>query len=80
MAEYGSACIVPRMTVLDIISRYRTTEAVFRAWDSRAGACICCGALFDTVQQLADRYNLNMGQLIKELNAAAGLTGEVSRE
>jgi G3E family GTPase len=56
------------MTVLDIVSRYRATEAVFKRWDSQAGECICCQALFDTLQQVADRYRLDLDQLMAELN------------
>ena len=69
MAENVSACIEPRMTVLDIVGRYRATEAVFKRWDSRAGECICCQALFDTVAQVAERYRLDLDQLMAELNA-----------
>jgi len=57
------------MTVLDIVSRYRETEAVFKAWDRRAGACICCQALFETLQTVADRYGLDLDVLTAELNA-----------
>ena len=70
MSENGLSCINPRMTVLDIISRHRVTEAVFKAWDSRAGKCICCQALFDTVQQVADQHGLNLDQLMMDLNVA----------
>lgn len=71
MVENESACIVPRMAVLDIVSRYRATETVFKRWDRRAGVCICCQALFDTLQQVADRYGLELDRLLAELNAAA---------
>jgi len=66
-------CIEPGMTVLDILARHRSTESVFKAWDGRAGECICCRALFDTVGQVAERYGLDLEQLVAELNAAAGL-------
>lgn len=59
------------MTVLDIVSRYRATESVFKRWDRRAGVCICCQALFDTLQQVADRCGLELDRLLAELNAAA---------
>jgi len=77
MAEERQSCIDPRMTVLDIVSRYRTTEAVFRAWDRRAGECICCRALFDTLQQAADRYGLDLERLTAELDAAVRGKGAV---
>ncbi len=78
MLENGLACIGPRMTVLDIISRHLATEAVFKGWDSRAGECICCQALFDTVQQVADRYGLKLDQLMAELFAAVSQTESAS--
>jgi len=74
MSKNGLSCIGPRMTVLDILSRHRETEAVFKAWDSRAGECICCQALFDTVQQVADRSGLNLDRLMAEINAAVKQT------
>lgn len=77
MSENGLSCIGPRMTVLDILSRHRETEAVFKAWDSLAGTCICCRALFDTVQQVADRYGLNLERLMAEINAVAYPTDSI---
>lgn len=62
------------MTVLDIISRHRATEAVFKAWDREAGVCICCQALFDTLQQVADRYKLDLVRLTAELDAVINPT------
>ena len=72
MAVRKLPCIEPGMTVLDIIDRHRITEAVFKAWDDRAGECICCQALFDTVRQVSERYGLDLAQLLAELNAVAG--------
>jgi len=69
MTENEPLCIEPQMTVLDIVHRYRETEAIFKQWDSVAGECICCQALFDTVQQVVDRYGLDLEQLMAELNA-----------
>ena len=74
MSENALLCIDSRMTVLDIVSRHRAAESVFKAWDSRAGVCICCQALFDPVWQVADRYGLNLDQLMAELNTAVSHT------
>ncbi len=62
--------ITPDMTVLDIVSRYRETEAVFKNYDTYAGECICCKALFDSLQDVADRYALNLPELLDALNEA----------
>ena len=64
--------IEAKMTVLDIVSQHRATEAVFKRWDKQAGECICCQALFDTLEQVADRYRLDLKTLLAELDAAAG--------
>ena len=59
------------MTVLDVVSRYRQTEAVFRQYDERAGVCLCCHALFDSLQEVADKYGLELDRLIADLELAA---------
>jgi hypothetical protein len=63
--------ITPDMTVLDVVSTYRETEDVFRRYDNQAGECICCNALFDTLQEVATKYGLNLQELLAELCAAA---------
>ena len=64
--------IHPEMTVIDTITRYRETEQVFKKFDTRAGPCICCDALFDTIGVVAETFHLELDSLLSELNAAAG--------
>jgi hypothetical protein len=64
--------ISAEMTILDIVGRYRNTEAVFRAWDERAGVCLCCQALFDPLDEVAARYGLDLEAMLTGLKAAAG--------
>jgi len=59
--------ISPEMTVLDILSRYRHTEAVFRRYDDKAGECICCNALFEPLEHVAAHYDINLDELLTEL-------------
>ena len=61
--------IQPEMTVLDIISLCRRTEAVFKSYDARVGECICCNALFESLRDVADKYNLDLNKLLAELKA-----------
>jgi len=63
--------IGPEMTVLDVVSKYRQTEAVFKQYDQQAGECICCQALFESLQDMATRYRLNLERLLYDLNKAA---------
>ena len=62
--------ITPDMTILDIVSKFRQTEAVFRQFDQKAGECLCCNALFDPLEDVADRYGLDLRELMAKLIAA----------
>jgi len=64
--------IHPEMTVLDVVSRYRKTETVFKNYDKQAGVCICCQALFEPLSKVAVRYGLNLEKLLEKLEDAAG--------
>jgi len=66
------------MTVLDVVSEYRSTEAVFRSYDDRAGACVCCTCLFETVEALARTLGLDLDAFLRELETAA--SAESTRE
>ncbi|NOQ52023.1 MAG: hypothetical protein GQ578_07410 [Desulfuromonadaceae bacterium] len=59
--------IHPEMTVIDIITRYRETEKVFKEFDKKTGACICCEALFDTIQVVSEKFNLELESLLSDL-------------
>jgi len=58
------------MTVLDVVSRWRETEAVFKRYDAQAGECICCRSLFESVQDVAQKYGLDLKSLLRDLEAA----------
>ena len=64
--------ILPEMTVLDVISRYKKTEAVFKFYDKQACECICCQALFETLQDIARKYNFSLEKLLADLETVAG--------
>ena len=60
------------MTILDVVSRYRQTEAVFKQYDEKAGACLCCEALFDPLEDIANKYSLDLDELLSDLEQAIG--------
>jgi len=64
--------ILPEMTVLDVVSKYKKTEAVFKLYDKQACECICCQALFETLQDVAKKYGFSLGKLLSDLETAAG--------
>lgn len=59
--------IAPEMIILDIVSRYRQTEAIFKKYDKKAGVCLCCKALFDPLKDIADKYCLNLEDIMTDL-------------
>jgi hypothetical protein len=65
--SYEKSIIAPEMTILDILSRYRHTEAVFKRYEEKAGVCLCCHALFDSLEDLADKYCLNLEEIMTDL-------------
>lgn len=58
------------MTVLDVVSRYRQTESVFKKYDDQAGECICCNALFESLRDVSEKYHLELERLLADLEAA----------
>lgn len=67
--RYGH--IGTEMTVLDVVSKYRQTEAVFKKYDEQAGECICCQALFEPLRNVAAKYGLNLERFVADLEVAA---------
>lgn len=63
--------IQPEMTILDVISEYRETEAVFKRYDEYAGECLCCRALFDSLQEVCEKYGLNLEKFLADLRDSA---------
>ena len=63
--------ISPDMTILDVVSQFRSTERVFRKYDKEAGTCLCCEALFDPLWKVAEQYGLDLEQLLGDLKEAA---------
>nr|WP_320115957.1 hypothetical protein [uncultured Desulfuromonas sp.] len=63
--------IHPNMTLLDIVSAHEQTIEIFHHYDEQAGVCLCCTALFETVEAVATRYQLDLSTLLNDLNLAA---------
>ncbi len=65
------ALITSGMTVLDIVGKWENTQAVFKSYDALAGECICCNALFESLEKMAEKYSLDLDALLNELETAA---------
>ena len=62
--------IDPEMTVLQVVSIYRETESVFKRFDKHIGECICCNYLFETLGMMAQKTDLDLETLIRDLEGA----------
>jgi hypothetical protein len=57
--------------VLNVVERYPATQAVFETYETQAGECICCSALFQTIEEVAAKYSLNLETFLEDINRAA---------
>lgn len=62
--------ITADMTILDVVSKYGPTEAVFKEYDKKVGACLCCQSLFDPLKVVAYKYGLDLEHLTADIQAA----------
>jgi len=60
----------PAITVLDLVSRYRETETVFKRYDKTVGECICCQSLFESLEDVAQKYGLDLGTFLVDLETS----------
>ncbi|MGM0396790.1 MAG: hypothetical protein ACQEP4_07010 [Bacillota bacterium] len=54
--------------ILDIVSDYPQTEDVFKPYDEKIGKCVMCNHLFETVEEFAEMYGLDIEELLSRLN------------
>jgi hypothetical protein len=57
--------------VLSVVEKYPQTRAVFEAYEGQAGECICCHALFETIEEVAAKYGLELQEFLRDINRAA---------
>jgi hypothetical protein len=70
--QEGKFPITPETTLLDIVIHYRNTEDVFNRYGDMIGVCLCCEALFESLESIAKKYGLDLHQLKADLRAATG--------
>ncbi|HHO74886.1 MAG TPA: hypothetical protein ENN05_00455 [Deltaproteobacteria bacterium] len=60
------------MTVLDVVSEHEGTDKIFSSYDKKAGECICCNSLFETIEAVARKYKIDLESLIHDLEEEIG--------
>ncbi len=59
--------LTPQMTLLEIMYRWRASERVFQAYEGQAGVCLRCQALFETLEDVARKYRLDLQAIMHDL-------------
>lgn len=62
--------IAPETIIIDIISAYRHTEAVFKRLEEETGTCVLCQGLFLTLGDAARQFGFNLENALRHLHAA----------
>lgn len=62
--------ITPKTILLDIVEKYPETDAVFHEYDTDLGECLLCVNLFESIEYIVEKYNINLNKIIGKLNSA----------
>ncbi len=55
-------------TLLEIVEDHPERETTIRAFDEKAGACLLCSNLFDSLEAIEDQYGIDLSEMVDKLN------------
>lgn len=55
--------------ILDIVEIYPQMEEIFKPYDDVIGKCVMCHHLFDTLEDFATQYNMDLEVLLNSLKS-----------
>jgi predicted DNA-binding ribbon-helix-helix protein len=55
------------MSLLEIVETNPRAEEIIRQYDGEAGCCLLCNNLFDSLEDVARTYSLELMQIIAKL-------------
>ena len=61
--------VQPYMTLLQIIELNPQSEEVFRQYEEELGSCLLCHNLFDSLENIAQMYRLDIEQIFCRIQA-----------
>ncbi|MEQ8201652.1 MAG: hypothetical protein ABRQ24_09580 [Syntrophomonadaceae bacterium] len=59
--------ITAKMSLLEIVETSPRLEEIIRQYDGEAGCCLLCSNLFDSLEDVARTYSLNLNQILAKL-------------
>lgn len=66
----GVNVITKDQEVLGLVEKHPATQSVLEEHDEQVGECICCNALFQTIEEVAAKYSLNLEGFLEDTNRA----------
>jgi len=64
--------ITKDMNPLEIVQKYPGTEHIFREYDAVLGKCLLCNYLFDSIEDIATKHNINVEDILERINSTIG--------
>lgn len=62
--------VTNEQVVLDLVEEHHATQAGFEKYGKQAVGCICCSALFDSIEQVGAKYGLDLERYLDDINRA----------
>jgi hypothetical protein len=59
--------ITPNMSLLQIVELSPRAEEVLHQYDDEAGCCLLCNNLFDSLEEVAKVYSLDLNEILAKL-------------
>ncbi|MDD4802735.1 MAG: hypothetical protein PHF24_07330 [Syntrophomonas sp.] len=56
-----------KMSLLEIVEASPRSEEIIRQYDEEAGCCLLCNNLFDSLEDVARTYSLDLTQILAKL-------------
>ncbi|MGM0418145.1 MAG: hypothetical protein ACQEQS_05440 [Thermodesulfobacteriota bacterium] len=56
-----------KMTLLDIMAEYENSEEIIKSYDKKAGTCLCCNHLFETLEDVCKKFSLSEEEIISRI-------------
>lgn len=63
-----------QLTLLDFVYKYRESEEYFKKLGEEIGQCILCTELFTPVQEIFNKYSLDVDKISKDLEKICSST------
>ncbi len=75
-SEEEKKAISAETILLDVVANWPATQKVIKKYDEKAGVCLCCSCLFDTVGDITARFCLDRDAFLSDLQKSIGQKNE----